>query len=157
MLTAGRGRRANLEALPRRRIPLARGAVSGPTPASASCQAWHQVGLCSCTCRDGPGSSRSPATWRPRASCATSRSDETRGWATALLAPLSDKGPRLKIDLRNTCAFLAHNGQSDASASALGIHQHTYGTGWARSPRRSGRRDIDDPTVRAELRIAAAR
>ncbi|MBC3190347.1 PucR family transcriptional regulator [Pseudonocardia sp. C8] len=142
-----------LEAL-LRRIPLARGAVSDPTPAAELPEAWHQVRT---VFTSAPGRSGKLAFASDVATAGILRhlrSDEARGWATALLAPLSDKGRSSKIDLRNTLrTFLAHNGQSDASASALGIHRHTLRYRMGKVAEALGR-DIDDPTVRAELWIA---
>ncbi|QJY49365.1 PucR family transcriptional regulator [Pseudonocardia broussonetiae] len=137
-----------------RRIPLARGAVSDPVSARELPQAWVQVRS---VFNSAPGSAGKLAFASDVATAGLMRhlhNDEARGWAEALLAPLRDKDRTSKIDLRLTLrTFLANNGQSDASASALGIHRHTlrYRMGKVAE---ALERDIDDPTTRAELWIA---
>jgi len=142
-----------LEAL-LRRIPLARGAVSDPVPPRELPEAWRQVRS---VFNSAPGALGKLAFAGDVATAGLLRhldNDEARGWAEALLAPLSDKSRNSKIDLRHTLrTFLAHNGQSDASASTLGIHRHTLRYRMGKVAEALGS-DIDDPTTRAELWIA---
>lgn len=142
-----------LEAL-LRRIPLARGAVSDAVPARELPQAWRQVRS---VFKSAPGSTGKLAFASDVATAGLLRhldNDEARGWAQALLAPLTDKDRVSKIDMRATLrTFLANNGQSDASASALGIHRHTLRYRMGKVAEALDR-DIDDPSTRAELWIA---
>lgn len=142
-----------LEAL-LRRIPHAHGAVSDPTPPHELPEAWEQV-------RSVFGSASGAAGQLALASDVVTagllrhlNNAEARGWAKALLAPLTEKNRNSKIDLRHTLrTFLANNGQSDASASVLGIHRHTLRHRMAKVAEALGR-ETDDPTTRAELWIA---
>lgn len=137
-----------------RRIPLARGAVSDPTPAKELPEAWRQVRS---VFNSAPGAAGKLAFASDVATAGIMRhldNDEARGWAEALLAPLTVKSQNSKIDLRHTLrTFLANNGQSDASATALGIHRHTLRYRMGKVAEALDR-DIDDPTARAELWIA---
>ncbi|MFD5552550.1 PucR family transcriptional regulator ligand-binding domain-containing protein [Streptomyces sp. NPDC127068] len=76
-----------------------------------------------------------------------------RGWATAVLGPLQhpDAG---RIDLLATVrAFLAHNGNTEAAAQALGIHRRTLAYRLGRAETLLGR-SFSDPGLRAELWLA---
>jgi purine catabolism regulator len=76
---------------------------------------------------------------------------DVRGWADALLSPLEPSG---RIDLVGTVrTYLAHNGNSEAAAAALGIHRRTLGYRLDRAEEALAR-SLADPTVRAELWIA---
>lgn len=140
-----------LEAL-LRRIPHARGAVSDPTPAEELSEAWRQVRS---VFSSALGTAGKLAIAGDVATAGVMRhlgSAEAHGWAESLLAPLNDTTS--KIDLRHTLhTYLAHNGQSDASASALGVHRHTLRYRMGKVAEVLGR-DVDDPTTRAELWIA---
>ncbi|MCD0448463.1 PucR family transcriptional regulator [Actinocorallia sp. API 0066] len=67
--------------------------------------------------------------------------------ADVLLAPLD---ATLRASLH---AYLAHHGQGDPAARALGVHRHTLRNRMRRTAELLGR-DLDDPTVRAELWLA---
>ncbi|MBB3664480.1 purine catabolism regulator [Prauserella sediminis] len=137
-----------------RRIPHARGAVSDPTPAQEFPEAWQQVRS---VFSSAPGAAGKLAFAGDVATSGLIRhltSAEARGWADMLLAPLAEKNRASKIDLRHTLrTFLAHNGQSDASAAVLGIHRHTLRYRMGKVAEVLGC-DIEDPTTRAELWIA---
>ena len=137
-----------------RRIPHARGAVSDPAAAPELPEAWKQVRS---VFNSASGAAGKLAVGSDVVTAGLLRhldNAEARGWAEALLAPLHDKARNSKVDLRHTLrTFLAHNGQSDASASALGIHRHTLRHRMGKVADALGR-DIDDPMTRAELWIA---
>ncbi|HEX2312097.1 MAG TPA: PucR family transcriptional regulator [Thermomonospora sp.] len=76
--------------------------------------------------------------------------EAARGFADGLLAPLRAEDPALVASLH---AYLAANGQGETAARALGVHRHTL----RHRVRRIAEildRDLDDPSVRAELWIA---
>ncbi|MDX6743314.1 PucR family transcriptional regulator [Actinocorallia sp. A-T 12471] len=73
--------------------------------------------------------------------------DPAREAAADLLAPLD---PSLRASLH---AYLAHHGQGDPAARALGVHRHTLRHRMRRAADLLAR-DLDDPTTRAELWIA---
>ncbi|GAB2808368.1 PucR family transcriptional regulator [Actinocorallia aurea] len=73
--------------------------------------------------------------------------DPAREAAVRLLAPLD---PTLRASLH---AYLAHHGQGDPAARALGVHRHTLRHRMRRAADLLSR-DLDDPTARAELWIA---
>ncbi|TCK25643.1 PucR family transcriptional regulator [Pseudonocardia endophytica] len=137
-----------------RRIPRARGAVSDPTPAAQLPEAWREVRS---VFSSAPGTAGHLAHGSDVATAGLLRhlnTDQARTWARTLLAPLTEKDRNSKIDLRHTLrTFLAHNGQSDASATSLGVHRHTlrYRMGKVAE---ALERDLDDPSTRAELWIA---
>lgn len=135
-----------------RQVPHARGAVSDAVPPADLSEAWRRVRS---VFNSAPGTAGTLALASDVATAGLMRhlaTDEARGWAEAVLAPLGDGGS--KIDLRHTLrTFLAHNGQADASATALGIHRHTLRYRMGKVAEALGR-DIDDPTTRAELWVA---
>ncbi|WP_214368405.1 PucR family transcriptional regulator [Pseudonocardia sp. H11422] len=137
-----------------RHVPHARGAVSDPVSPRELPEAWRRVRS---VFNSAPGTAGKLSLASDVATAGLMRhlaGDEARGWAEALLAPLADNGRRSKVDLRHTLrTFLAHNGQADASASALGIHRHTLRYRMGKVAEVMGR-DIDDPTTRAELWVA---
>ncbi|GAA1027724.1 MULTISPECIES: PucR family transcriptional regulator [Amycolatopsis] len=153
LMPPAEGDTRTLEAL-LRRIPLARGAVSDPTPPEELAAAWEQVRS---VFTSSPGDAGVLTCAGDVATSGLMRyldNDEVRGWARALLEPVTDKTGAAKIDLRHTLrTFLAHNGQSDASATALGIHRHTLRYRMGKVAEALGR-EVDDPAVRAELWIA---
>jgi PucR family transcriptional regulator, purine catabolism regulatory protein len=153
LMPSAEGDVRTLEAL-LRRIPRSRGAVSDPTPSGELPSAWRQVRS---VFNSAPAAAGKLALASDVATAGLMRhldNAEARGWAEALLAPLTDGGRGSKIDLAQTLrTFLAHNGQSDASASALGIHRHTLRYRMGKVAEALGR-DMDDPTTRAELWIA---
>lgn len=137
-----------------RQVPHARGAVSDPTPAAALPEAWEQARSLFAGAPDESGRLTRASDVATAGLLGHLDSDEARTWARTLLAPLTDKDRASKIDLRNTLrTFLAHNGQSDASATSLGVHRHTlrYRMGKVAE---ALERDLDDPSTRAELWIA---
>ncbi|SDW06054.1 purine catabolism regulatory protein [Saccharopolyspora shandongensis] len=137
-----------------RRIPHARGAVSDPTSPHELPEAWKQVRAVFTSASGTAGKLALASDVVTAGVLQHLNNAEARGWAEALLAPLSDRARNSKIDLRHTLrTFLANNGQSDASASALGIHRHTLRHRMGKVAEVLGR-DIDDPTTRAELWIA---
>ncbi|WP_409332306.1 PucR family transcriptional regulator [Trujillonella humicola] len=80
--------------------------------------------------------------------------DDVRAWAQAALAPILALDEGSKVDFLHTLrVLLAHNGQSDASATELDIHRHTLRYRMGRIAEALGR-DLDDVTVRAELWFA---
>lgn len=137
-----------------RRIPRARGAVSDPTPAAELPEAWKQVRS---VFSSAPGTAGHIALASDVATAGLLRhlnTDQARAWAHTLLAPLTEKDRSSKIDLRHTLrTFLAHNGQSDASATSLGVHRHTLRYRMGKVGEALDR-DLDDPSTRAELWIA---
>jgi len=79
--------------------------------------------------------------------------EAARGFADRLLQPLEarDRGD-LVMSVR---AWLAHHGQWDAAAHALGIHRHTLRYRMKRVEELLGR-GLDDPDLRADLWVALA-
>lgn len=79
--------------------------------------------------------------------------EAARGFAERLLQPLEarDRGD-LVVSVR---AWLAHHGQWDAAAHALGIHRHTLRYRMKRVEELLGR-GLDDPDLRADLWVALA-
>ncbi|POX38561.1 hypothetical protein C3486_22325 [Streptomyces sp. Ru73] len=137
-----------------RQVPYARGAVSEPTPGRELPDAWRRVHS---VFNAAPDASRKLVVAGDVATMGLMRhlmSPEARGWAETLLQPLTDNSGKSKIDLRHTLwTFLAHNGQVDASASALGIHRHTLRYRMSKVAEALGC-DMDDPATRAELWFA---
>jgi len=94
---------------------------------------------------DAIGSSGISQLWNP---------EQARAFAESLLAPLVEHDRAGRGDLvASLRAWLAHPGQWDPAAAALGVHRHTL-------RRRVGLvgellgRDLDSPTVRSELWLA---
>ncbi|WP_311932491.1 PucR family transcriptional regulator [Microbispora sp. H11081] len=73
-------------------------------------------------------------------------------FAAAILAPLREYGSRADL-VESLRAYLASNGHWDAAAQRLGVHRHTLRYRMKRVSELLGR-DLDDPSVRAELWIA---
>lgn len=137
-----------------RQVPHARGAVSDPVSPRDLPDAWRRVRS---VFTGAPGTPGKLALASDVATAGLMRhltGSDARCWAESVLAPLADGAGKSKIDLRHTLrTFLAHNGQADASASALGIHRHTLRYRMGKVAEALGR-DVDDPTTRAELWIA---
>jgi purine catabolism regulator len=75
-------------------------------------------------------------------------------FAEALLAPLVEHDRTGRGDLVDSLrAWLAHHGQWDPAAAALGVHRHTLRRRMAMAAGLLGR-DLDSPTVRSELWLA---
>lgn len=78
---------------------------------------------------------------------------EADGWAFAMIAPLQAEEAR-RTDLLGTVrAYLAHNGNSEAASTALGIHRRTLTYRLGRAEALLGR-SFSDPGLRAELWLA---
>ncbi|MCW0212176.1 MAG: helix-turn-helix domain-containing protein [Pseudonocardia sp.] len=79
---------------------------------------------------------------------------DAAGFAESLLRPLVRHDARRRGELvRSVREWLAHHGQWDPAASALGVHRHTLRARIDRAARLLGR-DLDSPGVRAELWFA---
>lgn len=75
-------------------------------------------------------------------------------FAASLLAPLVEHDRTGRGDLvASLRAWLAHHGQWDPAAAALGVHRHTLRRRMATAADLVGR-DLDSPTVRSELWLA---
>jgi purine catabolism regulator len=78
----------------------------------------------------------------------------TRAFAEALLSPLADADRAGAGDLvESVRVWLAHHGQWEPAAAALGVHRHTLRKRVRRAEELLGR-DLDEPGTRAELWIA---
>ncbi len=78
----------------------------------------------------------------------------TRAFADALLAPLVTADRAGAGDLVDSLrAWLAHHGQWEPAAAALGVHRHTLRKRMKRAGDLLGR-DLDEPGTRAELWLA---
>ncbi len=78
----------------------------------------------------------------------------TRAFAEALLAPLVAADRAGAGDLVDSLrAWLAHHGQWEPAAAALGVHRHTLRKRMRRAGELLGR-DLDEPGTRAELWLA---
>ncbi|MBA4857989.1 MULTISPECIES: PucR family transcriptional regulator [Nocardia] len=137
-----------------RRVPHGRGAVTDPVEVTDLPAAWRRVRGVFEAASDQPGKLYMARDVSEAGLLRHLTGPDARAWAQAALAPLTalDKGS--KVDFAQTLrAFLAHNGQADASAGSLGIHRHTLRYRMTRIADALGR-DLDDPTVRAELWFA---
>ena len=77
-----------------------------------------------------------------------------RAFADSLLAPLVEHDRAGRGDLvASLRAWLAHHGQWDPAAAALGVHRHTLRRRMGLVGQLLGR-DLDSPTVRSELWLA---
>ncbi|MFJ8912710.1 PucR family transcriptional regulator [Amycolatopsis sp. NPDC102389] len=152
LMPPAEGDTRTLEAL-LRRIPLARGAVSDPTPAAELPDAWRQVRSVFNSASGEVGKLTHVTDVASAGLLRHLDTDEARGWAEALLAPLVEN-KNSKVDFLDTLrTFLANNGQADASASSLGIHRHTLRYRMGKVAEALDR-DLDDPMTRTELWIA---
>ncbi|MGD9990939.1 PucR family transcriptional regulator [Pseudonocardia sp.] len=79
---------------------------------------------------------------------------DAAGFAESLLRPLVRHDEHRRGELvESVRAWLAHHGQWDPAAAALGVHRHTLRTRIDKAARLLGR-DLDSPGVRAELWFA---
>ena len=77
-----------------------------------------------------------------------------RAWAQEALAPVAALDQGSRVDFTQTLrTYLANNGRADASAGELDIHRHTLRYRMSQIAEALGR-DLEDPTVRAELWFA---
>lgn len=100
---------------------------------------------------DRPG----PLTYRPEMHAGVlqvlQQSPEALRRAQGLLAPLRDHDERNQDELtRSLAIWLEHHGQTSAAANALGVHRHTL-RHRVQTAEALLRRNLDDPTSRAEL------
>jgi purine catabolism regulator len=94
---------------------------------------------------DAIGSSGISQLWNP---------EQARAFAESLLAPLVEHDRAGRGDLvASLRAWLAHHGQWDPAAAALGVHRHTLRRRMGLVGQLLGR-DLDSPTVRSELWLA---
>lgn len=153
LLPEAEGDTRTLEAI-LRRVPHGRGAVSDSTDEAELPAAWARVRSVFRAALDDPGRLYEARDVTDAGLLRHLDSPDARAWAEAALAGLRalDKGS--KVDFVQTLrTFLANNGRADASASALDIHRHTLRYRMSQLAAALDR-DLDDPTVRAELWIA---
>lgn len=137
-----------------RRVPHGRGAVTDTVEVAELPEAWRRVRGVFEAAPDKPGKLYMARDVSEAGLLRHLSGPDTRAWAQAALAPVTELDQGSKVDFSQTLrAFLAHNGQADASAGALGIHRHTLRYRMTRIADTLGR-DLDDPTVRAELWFA---
>ncbi|MEU4837484.1 PucR family transcriptional regulator [Nocardia testacea] len=137
-----------------RRVPHGRGAVTEAVEVSELSAAWSRVRGVFEAASDKPGKLYMARDVSEAGLLKHLTGPEASAWAQAALAPLTALDQGSKVDFAQTLrTFLAHNGQADASASTLGIHRHTLRYRMTRIADALGR-DLDDPTVRAELWFA---
>ncbi|VFA96928.1 PucR family transcriptional regulator [Nocardia cyriacigeorgica] len=137
-----------------RRVPHGRGAVTDPVEMHDLPESWRRVRGVFKAASDKPGKLYMARDVSEAGLLRHLSGPDTRAWAQAALAPVLELDQGSKVDFTQTLrAFLAHNGQADASASALGIHRHTLRYRMTRIADALAR-DLDDPTVRAELWFA---
>lgn len=137
-----------------RSVPHGRGAVSDLVPTAELPDAWRRVRSVFNAAARTPGHL---VVARDVANVGLLKylsGSGAHGWAESLLAPLTAYDRSSKVDFLETLrTYLAHNGQSDASAAALGIHRHTLRYRMGKVSEILNR-DVDDPAVRAELWVA---
>lgn len=137
-----------------RQVPHAQGTVSDPVAAVDVADAWRRVRSAFEAAQIADGQlvlARDVAQAGLLGHLAT---PQAQGWSAALLAPLEEYSQSSKVDLLETLqVFLSNNGQTDTSATALGIHRHTLRYRVSKAAELLGR-DLDDPTVRFELWVA---
>ncbi|MCC3314936.1 PucR family transcriptional regulator [Nocardia africana] len=137
-----------------RRVPHGRGAVSEPVGAQELPTAWSRVTGVFEAAPDQPGKLYMARDVSEAGLLRHLTGPDARAWAEATLAPITALDEGSKVDFAQTLrTFLAHNGQADASANMLGIHRHTLRYRMTRIADALAR-DLDDPTVRAELWFA---
>jgi PucR family transcriptional regulator, purine catabolism regulatory protein len=137
-----------------RRVPHGRGAVSDSVGPDELTGAWRRVRNVFQAASDEPGKLYVARDVSEAGLLRHLTGSDARAWAQAALSPVVALDENSKVDFAQTLhAFLAHNGQADASANSLGIHRHTLRYRMTRISEALGR-DLDDPTVRAELWFA---
>lgn len=153
VLPAAEGDTRTLEAV-LRRVPFAHGAVSEPTQIDELPAEWRRVRGVFDAASDATGRLYETKDLSDAGLLRHLRSDEALTWAQAALSPIATLNEGSKVDFLQTLrAFLGHNGQADASATALGIHRHTLRYRMSRIADALNR-DLDDPNTRAELWVA---
>ncbi|NMO04101.1 PucR family transcriptional regulator [Gordonia sp. TBRC 11910] len=137
-----------------RRVPNCRGAASDPVSVDDLPDAWRRVRAVLQAASDEPGHLYLASDVSEAGLLRHLGGDDVRAWAQSALLPVANLTSGSKVDFTSTLrTFLANNGQADASASALGIHRHTLRYRMTKIGEALGR-DLDDPTVRAELWLA---
>ncbi|RYF45899.1 MAG: hypothetical protein EOO27_40495, partial [Comamonadaceae bacterium] len=106
-----------------RRVPHGRGSVSDPAGADELPASWRRVQGVFGAASDQPGKLYVAKDVSDAGLLRYLTGQDARTWAQATLAPVAELDQGSKVDFAQTLrAFLAHNGQADASASTLGIH-----------------------------------
>lgn len=137
-----------------RRVPHGRGSVSDPVSTDELPEAWRRVQGVFRAAPDQPGNLYVAKDVSEAGLLRHLTGSDARAWAQATLTPIAVIDQDSTVDFTQTIrAFLGHNGQADASANALGIHRHTLRYRMTRIAEALGR-DLNDPTVRAELWFA---
>lgn len=137
-----------------RRVPNCRGAASDPVSVDDLPDAWRRVRAVLRAASDEPGHLYLASDVSEAGLLRHLGGDDVRAWAQSALLPVANLTSGSKVDFTSTLrTFLANNGQADASASALGIHRHTLRYRMTKIGEALAR-DLDDPTVRAELWLA---
>lgn len=137
-----------------RRVPHCRGAASDPVSVENLPDAWRRVRAVLQAASDQPGTLYVARDVSEAGLLRHLAGDDAHAWAQSTLLPVTTLDSGSKVDFTLTLkTFLAHNGQADASATALGIHRHTLRYRMNKICD-ALERDLDDPTVRAELWIA---
>ena len=153
LLPTAEGDTRTLEAI-LRRVPHGRGAVSDATDATELPAAWARVRSVFRAALDEPGRLYEARDVTDAGLLRYLDGPDAKAWADATLAGLMMLDRGSKVDFIQTLrTFLANNGRADASASALDIHRHTLRYRMSQLATALDR-DLDDPTVRAELWIA---
>lgn len=137
-----------------RQVPYGRGSVSDPVDAVELPDSVRRVERVFNAAPDVPGKLHEVKDISEAGLLKHLRGYEVRAWAQETLAMVRKLDQSSKVDFTRTLrVYLANNGQADASAGELGIHRHTLRYRMTRVCEALGR-DLDDPTVRAELWFA---
>ena len=137
-----------------RRVPHGRGAVSGPVGADELPAAWQRVQSVFRAASEQPGRLYVAGDIADAGLLRHLDADAARAWAQAALAPVAALDQGSRVDFTQTLrTYLANNGRADASANELDIHRHTLRYRMSQIAEALGR-DLEDPTVRAELWFA---
>ncbi|MGY1701146.1 PucR family transcriptional regulator [Geodermatophilus sp. SYSU D00766] len=136
------------------RVPQTAVGVSGPVPWSRLADGVRQARQAAEHSRARGGGVATFAELAGRGLPALLDPAATRAFADALLAPLVAADRAGAGDLVDSLrAWLAHHGQWEPAAAALGVHRHTLRKRMARAGDLLGR-DLDEPGTRAELWLA---
>ncbi|GEE03664.1 hypothetical protein nbrc107696_41100 [Gordonia spumicola] len=137
-----------------RRVPHCRGSASEVVPLAELPGAWGRV---QDVFHASSGRTRHLVVARDVVEAGLLRhltGDDVVAWSQSAIAPIVALGEGSRVDFAKTLvAYLSNNGQADASAKQLGIHRHTLRYRINRIEE-TIRRELDDPTVRAELWLA---